>query len=76
MSTSTAFSSINLGLPAHNSNANRLKALSYVLKWNMDGPKNTGDFPFASTTKCRLWYDISVSYKLHRLNVVSIVKGS
>ena len=42
----------------------------------MHGPKNTGDFPVASTTKRRLRYDVSVTHKSHRLNVVSISKES
>ena len=42
----------------------------------MHGRKNTGDFPVVSTTKGRLRYDVSVSHKSHRLNVVSIAKGS
>ena len=76
MSTPTAFNSINLGFPAHISKTNRLKVSSSFLKWNMHGPKNTGKFPVASTTKHRLRYDVSVSQKSHRLNVVSIAKGS
>ena len=76
MSTPTAFNPINLGFSAHISNTNRLKASSSFLKWKMHGPKNTGDFPVASTTKRRLRYDVSVSHKSHRLNVVSIAKGS
>ena len=76
MSTPIFFNSINLGFQAHISNANCLKASQSFLKWNMHGPKNTGDFPDVSTTKCRLCYDVSVSHKSHILNVVSIAKGS
>ena len=61
MSTPIAFNSINLGFPAHISSANRLKGSLSFLKWNMHGPKNTGDFPVVSTTKRRLRYDVSVS---------------
>ena len=42
----------------------------------MHGLKNTGDFPVASTTKRRLRYDVSITHKSHRLNVVSISKES
>ena len=52
MSTPTASNPINLGF--YISNANRLKASSSFLKWNMHGPENTGDFPAASITKRRL----------------------
>ena len=74
MSTPTAFNYVNLGFLAHISNANRLKASSSFLKWNMHGQRVLVTSPLLPPLS--VGCGIRRICQAHRLNVVPIAKES
>ena len=72
MSTPKFFSSISLGSAAKSSRANQPNAPLSLVKCNIIGSTNMGFFPDSRFIKCLFWYDVSVTQRSQRLNVVSI----
>ena len=72
MSTPNFFSLISLGSAAKSSRANRLTAPSSLVKCNIIGPTNMVFLPDSRFIKRLFRYDVSVTQRSQKLNVVSI----
>ena len=72
MSAPKFFSSISLRLVAKGSRVNRPSSTSSLVKCNILGAKNMEFFPDSRFIKRLFRYDVSVTQRSQRLNVVSI----